>query len=72
MNDVEFFTGVDDCKKLVIDNHLEWNLKFVDDYYSKAPHVDDLTLSPEDKLVGEDNNYKLSSQQGDLPHVLPQ
>lgn len=71
MKDVEFFAGVDDCKKVVMNHHLEWDLKFIEDYYSEAPQVDDLALSPEDKLVGDDNDDRLSGQQGNLLHAPP-
>lgn len=72
VKDVEFFAGVDDYKKVVVNHHPEWDLKFVDDYYSETPQVDDIVVSPEDKLVGEDNDDGLSGQQGNLPHALPQ
>lgn len=70
MKDVESFAGFDDCKKVLIDHHPEWDLKFVDDYYSEASQVDGFFLSLKDKLAS-DGDDKLSGPQGNPPCARP-
>lgn len=53
------------------DHHSKWDLKFMDDYYSKTPLVDDFDLSPEDKLA-RDSDDKPTGQQDEPAHVPPQ
>lgn len=52
------------------ERHPEWNLKFVDDYYSEAPQKDDFNLLPEVKIIGNDDD-KPRAQQVDLARVPP-
>ena len=34
---MKFFAGVNDCKKVAKEHRPKWDLKLVDDCYSKAP-----------------------------------
>lgn len=63
MKDEEFFSRVNDCKRVVKDHYLEWDLKLVDDNYSEAPQVDNLILSSDDKLTRNEDD-RVSGQQG--------
>ena len=71
MKDEEFFSRVDDCKRVVKDHYLEWDLKLVDDYYSEAPQVDNSILFSDDKLTRNEDN-RVSGQQGKLSHTQSQ